>query len=298
MKEKVIEIKNLHKKVDNIQILNSVNLSVKEGDIFGLLGKNGAGKSTIMKIILGLTSFDNGLVKLFNKYDIRESNKYLSYVGSLIEEPAFYPNLTAFENLKVIQMLANLREENIFLVLKMVGLDNQKAKLVKNYSLGMKQRLGIAMAMIKFPKLLILDEPTNGLDPQGVSEIRKIIKELPQKYGTTVLISSHILTEIEKTANKVAILDQGRIRYKNEISAIKSNKLIIKADNFLMAKKLLNNYDIQVRGNEIIINDINREEAIIVNKMLTKHNADVFDLHFKEENLEDIFLSMTVHKND
>ncbi|MCT7717815.1 MAG: ATP-binding cassette domain-containing protein, partial [Lactobacillus iners] len=180
-------------------------------EIYGFLGVNGAGKSTTMKIILGLLPKDRGEIIALGHSLPKNRSQVLPEIGALIEEPSFYPNLTGFENLQLIQELANLPKENIKVAMEATGIYYAKDKLVRNYSLGMKQRLGISMALIKFPKFLILDEPTNGLDPDGIHQMRQLIRSLPQKFNMTVLISSHILSEIENLADTVGIIKDGHL---------------------------------------------------------------------------------------
>lgn len=273
-------------------------MTVREGDIYGLLGKNGAGKSTTMKAILKLIKLDSGTIKLFDQYNIADTNAYLSDIGSLIEAPSFYPNLTAIENLKILQRLADVPQSNIEKVLTIVDLQNvPKKKLVKNYSLGMKQRLGIALALLKFPKLIILDEPTNGLDPKGVREIRELIASLPEKYGTTVLISSHILSEIEKIANRVAIINNGQIKYEGSLAELeKTSRLVIKTDNNSAAVRLLEQHQYLInKQNEdgFELSNIDRATIIQINQLLVTHDIGVHELHVVKNSLEDMFLTMT-----
>ncbi|KMY81004.1 ABC transporter ATP-binding protein [Leuconostoc mesenteroides subsp. dextranicum] len=298
MTNNVLEVNNLSKSFKGIPVLQDVSLKVQEGDIYGLLGKNGAGKSTTMKIILKLIKLDSGTIKLFDKYNIVETNHYLADIGSLIESPSFYPNLNAVENLKIIQRLANIPQFNIKKVLEIVGLqDVPKNKLVKNYSLGMKQRLGIALALLKFPKLIILDEPTNGLDPKGVKEIRQLIMSLPQKYGTTVLISSHILSEIEKMANRVAIINDGQIKYEGSIAELEqTSQLIIKTDNNRNAVSILKKHHYlvhKISENSIVLNNIGHNAVMKINYLLVTNGVGVYELHIVQNSLEDMFLKIT-----
>jgi len=298
MTNNILEVNNLSKSFQGNRILKDVSLTVQEGDIYGLLGKNGAGKSTTMKAILKLIKLDSGTIKLFDQYNIADTNAYLSDIGSLIEAPSFYPNLTAIENLKILQRLADVPQSNIEKVLTIVDLQNvPKKKLVKNYSLGMKQRLGIALALLKFPKLIILDEPTNGLDPKGVREIRELIASLPEKYGTTVLISSHILSEIEKIANRVAIINNGQIKYEGSLAELeKTSRLVIKTDNNSAAVRLLEQHQYLInKQNEdgFELNNIDRATIIQINQLLVTHDIGVHELHVVKNSLEDMFLTMT-----
>ncbi|CUW12775.1 ABC transporter ATP-binding protein [Leuconostoc inhae] len=296
MINKIIQVSNLTKKFDQKIVLNDISFTVEEGDIYGFLGRNGSGKSTTMKAILKLLNFDAGTIEVFNGTNIQDNDEYLKQVGSLIEEPAFYPNLTGYENLKIVQKLSELPVENIDRVLSIVGLTESAHKLAKKYSLGMKQRLGIALALIKFPKILILDEPTNGLDPEGVREIRDLIKSLPKKYGITVFISSHILSEIEKMVNKVAILDHGEIKFEGDIKTLEQGKnLTIMTNNTSATEGVLasRNYKFDKEADNIIINGSSPEMAIVINKLLVDSGIGVSELHLAHHSLEDIFLSIT-----
>ncbi|WP_220740622.1 ABC transporter ATP-binding protein [Leuconostoc miyukkimchii] len=296
MVNKMIEVVNLTKKFDQKIVLNDISFTVEEGDIYGFLGRNGSGKSTTMKAILKLLNFDSGTINVLDNNDIRNSNAYLNQIGSLIEEPAFYPNLTGYENLKIVQQLSDIPTENIDRVLEIVGLTATANKLTKKYSLGMKQRLGIAIALVKFPKILILDEPTNGLDPEGVREIRELILSLPEKYGITVFISSHILSEIEKMVNKVAILDHGKIKFEGNMQKLEQEStLSIATDNMPATESLLTakKYNFIKTEKNIIVNDASSEVAIAVNKLLVGSDIGVSDLHLVKHSLEDIFLKIT-----
>ena len=208
----ILETKNLSKQFKNTLALDKVSIHINEGKVYGLLGPNGAGKSTFLKLITQIIKPTSG--QIFYK-DHQISQKDLAEIGSIIENPAIYPNLTAYENLKVLTTLLNIEEEKINEVLKMVSLTNTGNKLTREFSLGMKQRLGIAMALINNPKLLILDEPTNGLDPMGIAELRELIKSFTND-GITVLISSHILSEVDQVADKVGIIVNGKLAYEGQ----------------------------------------------------------------------------------
>jgi len=222
----VITTYNLSKKYGDVYRVRDVNLSVGEGDIYGFLGPNGAGKTTTLKMILGLTRPTDGKVMVFGK-DLKENREFiLKKTGSLIEAPSYYGHLTGLENMRVIQRLRDLPARNVDEALRIVRLEKHKDKKVNEYSLGMKQRLGIAMAIMSFPKLLILDEPTNGLDPAGIGEIRELIKSLPQRYEMTVLVSSHLLSEIEQTATKVGIINNGIMMFQGTLEDLKKKNIL------------------------------------------------------------------------
>ena len=209
MNNTVIKLRDISKKRGQTEILNHLNMTVYQKDIYGFIGQNGAGKSTTMKIIMSLIKETQGQLELFDTLD-NQINR--SRIGAIIENPAFYPYMTAYENLKYyIQYKGIVEINSIEKVLKMVGLENVRKKKYKNYSLGMKQRLGLALALINNPDLLILDEPLNGLDPQGIVELREILSHLNKKYGITMLISSHILDELEMIATRYGFIHQGQM---------------------------------------------------------------------------------------
>ena len=210
MTEYVIQTTNLSKKYSKDFVVDSIDMHVEKGKIYGLLGKNGAGKTTTMCMLLNLVYPSSGEMLLFGKDPKKYSKEVYSNIGSIIETPGFYENLTAYENLKVIAKLrGNYNPHNVKMVLEMVNLDHETTKKFKDFSLGMKQRLGIAAAIMHNPELLILDEPINGLDPIGIKEIRDLLKKLSHDYGTTILISSHILSEIENIADVIGVMDNG-----------------------------------------------------------------------------------------
>lgn len=220
MKE-IVVTNGLTKKYGEILSVSNLNLCVKEGTIYGFLGPNGAGKSTTLKMLLGLVHPTKGEIDIFGKR-VTEKNRIetLRDIGSLIETPSYYGHLTARENLKICQIILDVPERNIDEVLKIVRLDRQQSKKVSAFSLGMKQRLGLASALLSFPKLLILDEPTNGLDPAGIQEMRELIRSLPEKYGMTVIVSSHLLSEIDQIVDDIGIIANGKMMYQGTLSLL------------------------------------------------------------------------------
>ncbi|MFY9283456.1 MAG: lantibiotic protection ABC transporter ATP-binding subunit [Miniphocaeibacter sp.] len=211
--EYILKTENLTKIYGKQKSNNNINLNLKKNTIYGLLGPNGAGKSTLLKMICGISKPTSGSIyfenSLWKKEDIRK-------IGALIESPAIYPNLTAEENLRVYALMNNLENKDFTELLELVGLKKKDKKIAKKYSTGMKQRLGIAIALLKSPDLLILDEPTNGLDPLGIEELRKLIKSFPGK-GITVILSSHILTEVEQVADTIGIIYNGKLEYEENL---------------------------------------------------------------------------------
>ena len=298
MVDYVIETNNLSKIYYKNKVVNSVDMHVEKGKIYGLLGKNGAGKTTTMCMLLNLTYPSEGDIFLFGKNVNNHSNEIYSNIGSIIETPGFYENLTAFENLKIISKIrGNFNPHNINSVLQMVNLDNDKSKKFKDFSLGMKQRLGIAAAIMHSPELLILDEPINGLDPFGIKEIRTLLKRLSHEFGITILISSHILSEIENIADVIGFMDNGIL-----IEEISKEELYTRLDKFVefevsnidlavdIFKKLelKENKDYAVKGDMLCLyTHLNLRDKF--NALFVKAGIDVKKVNLREENLEDFF---------
>jgi ABC-type multidrug transport system ATPase subunit len=217
----MIVTNQLTKKYRSFTAVNDVNLRIQKGHIYGLLGPNGAGKSTVMKMLLGLVKPTRGSFQVNGMTMPRDRARILSNTGSLIEAPAFYGNLTGYENLDIVRKILGLPQRSIDEALDLVRLTEYKVRLAKKYSLGMKQRLGLASAMLGNPPILILDEPTNGLDPAGMHEIRNLIRSLPERFGSTVLISSHILSEVELMVDDVGALNHGRLLFQGTMKELK-----------------------------------------------------------------------------
>lgn len=217
----MIVTNQLTKKYRSFTAVNDVNLRIQKGHIYGLLGPNGAGKSTVMKMLLGLVKPTRGSFQVSGMTMPKDRARILSNTGSLIEAPAFYGNLTGYENLDIVRKILGLPESSIGEALDLVRLTEYKNRLAKQYSLGMKQRLGLASAMLGNPPILILDEPTNGLDPAGMHEIRNLIRSLPERFGSTVLISSHILSEVELMVDDVGALNHGRLLFQGTMKELK-----------------------------------------------------------------------------
>ena len=217
----MITTKHLTKKYKNFVSVNNVSLHIRKGSIYGFLGPNGAGKSTTMKMLLGLTVPTKGSFSIDGKHFPEDRMDILKEIGSFIEAPSFYTNLTGRENLDVIRRILGLPKESVEDALELVGLTEFGDRLAKKYSLGMKQRLGLAGALLGRPPILILDEPTNGLDPSGIHEIRELVKSLPGLYDCTILISSHMLSEIELMADDIGILNHGRLLFEGSLDELR-----------------------------------------------------------------------------
>lgn len=217
----IVTTYGLSKSYGDVLSVSDLDMYVKEGRIYGFLGPNGAGKSTTLKMLLGLVHPTRGEIEIFGKRLTNKSRiEILQDVGSLIESPSYYGHLTARENLKIVATMLNVPNSNIEKVLSIVRLDKQKSKKTAAFSLGMKQRLGLATALLSFPKLLILDEPTNGLDPAGIQEMRELIISLPKEYGMTVIVSSHLLSEIDQMAEDVGIIGNGKMMYQGTLNGL------------------------------------------------------------------------------
>lgn len=230
---KVLEVTNLSKSFGKRKILDNINLTIYEGDIIGLIGPNGAGKTTLIKTILRLYYYDKGSVKICGYDTKKQLEQTLSKVGSIIEKPDMYDQLTGRKNLKITELLNNIHDQKyVEEMIEFVGLKTRINDKVKKYSLGMKQRLAIANALIKKPKLLILDEPTNGLDPKGIRELRQMLKTISQEQNMSILISSHILSEVENICDRVVIIDQGRLVKEFGIEEVKYKNISLEEEYF------------------------------------------------------------------
>lgn len=293
----IITTENLSKEYDGVYRVQDLDIRVKEGDIYGFLGPNGAGKSTTMKMLLGLVKPTSGTIEIMGKLFNEKNRKgILQSVGSLIEAPSYYGHLTGHENMELIRRLLDLPQKNIDEAIHIVRLENQMNKKVKNYSLGMKQRLGIAMALAREPKLLILDEPTNGLDPAGIEEMRGLIKTLPSKYGMTVMISSHILSEIDQMATVIGIINQGSLIFQERMSVLDEQRkpqIILKTSDDDTAYRFLAKLNPQRTLNGLQLGALTDEQTGAVVRELCSNNLSVYRVEEHRESLEDIFLTLT-----
>lgn len=298
----VITTNNLTKRFGSKTIVDRLDLSVPDGSIYGFLGPNGAGKSTTIKLLLGLVKPTGGTMRLLDK-EMNEKNRLavLSQTGSLIEAPAYYGHLSGQENLKIICTLKNVPDSEIDQVLAIVRMEGQKHKKVRHYSLGMKQRLGLAAALIGNPRLLLLDEPTNGLDPAGIQEMRELICSLPTQYGITVLVSSHLLSEIDQMATHVGIIDKGQLIFQDTLSRLHEHsrsRLLLSTDNDEQAIKVLKEQGIPWEFNKGKLFLPFREDTMVINAVSSLVNSGIGILRLNEQqmSLEDIFLHLTGKK--
>lgn len=301
MVSNVLQIKNLQKVFKDTQVVNLSSLSVQQGEIYGFLGPNGAGKTTTMKMILSLISRTGGEIEVFGQ-SIGTDKQYLNQIGSMIEEPSYYPNLTGYENLLIFQKILGFDKKNIQETLKIVGLDQpkNKKKLVKDYSLGMKQRLALAFALVKKPRLLILDEPTNGLDPAGIHEIRELIIKLAKEQGITVFISTHILSEVEHIADRVGIINHGQLVYEGEIRKIQSNKWLEVRGDFRGLREAISQVlfgypckMLEIQEDKLKLTNLADQQISSLLRDLIVEKVPIYEVKQEQETLESIFLSLT-----
>ncbi len=294
----IISTKNLSKKYKRNMSVDGVNLKINKGEIFGFLGPNGAGKTTTIRMLLGLIKPTKGEIELFGQDFTKNRTKILQRIGSLVESPSYYGNLTGFENLEAVRRLRGLSEKRVTEVLKVVRLNKVANRLVKEYSLGMKQRLGIAAALLSEPELLILDEPTNGLDPAGIQEIRELIKELPHQNGMTVLVSSHLLSEIDQMATQVGIITEGKMIFQDSIEVLRKKRqplLKIAVNNTLEASNILKGKGIipTIHKESLWVSETDPEFVSEINSTLVHSGLSVYRLEEVKRTLEDIFLDLT-----
>jgi ABC-2 type transport system ATP-binding protein len=295
----IITTKGLSKQYGKVLRVKDLDLSVPEGAVYGFLGPNGAGKTTTLKMILGLAKPTAGTITVFGK-EVNQRNRLsiLKDVGSLIESPSYYGHLTGEENLRIFQTLRGIPEKEIARVLHIVRLEDQKSKKVGQYSLGMKQRLGLALALLGSPKLLILDEPTNGLDPAGIQEMRELISSLPKQYGMTVVVSSHLLSEIDQIATSVGIISKGELVFQDSLAILhqksRSNIAIRTLDNAATARILREQrVPFEVCNGYLLLPEM--EDGVLgrLTAYLSEKHACLVRIEERKKSLEDIFLDLT-----
>jgi ABC-2 type transport system ATP-binding protein len=299
--ETVIEISGLTKQFKDVRAVDNLELSVFKGDVFGFLGPNGAGKSTTIRMILSLISPTNGSIKIFGKNLKEKRNEILSNVGSIVEKPDFYGYLSAQKNLEILAKISGIEDsgKRITELLEIVGLNNRAKSKVKTYSHGMKQRLGLAQALLHNPELIVLDEPTTGLDPQGMKEIRDLILHLSREEHKTIFLSSHILSEIEIVANRMIIINKGTKIVEGEVAKLLNSnmlKVTVEVDDTEKAKNLIHtsgwSKNIEsVSGNKINFN-LEQKEIPELNRYLIENGIMVSAL-VPVRSLEDYFLNIT-----
>ena len=291
--ESVLKTNSIVKKYGNNTVLNGISMNINRGDIYGFIGKNGAGKTTFMRVVLSLTTKTNGEVSFFDGSSIDEVGLK---VGSLIEEPGLYKNASAYENLKRFSILYGADESKINELLKLVKLDKVGKRKVKDFSLGMRQRLGIAIALLGEPEFLMLDEPINGLDPEGIKEIRDVILKLNKEKNITFLISSHLLDELSKVVTRYGIINKGELIEEIDAKELRNKckkKLVIECVNPEKAKKMLskeiNEKNLVIKNNVLEVLS-NVEDSAKINKKLIKEGIDVSAIYPNFDSLEEYFM--------
>lgn len=293
-----IETSGLTRQFDGITAVNGIELQVPEHSVYGFLGPNGAGKTTTIRMLLGLLRPTSGEIRLFDLSLKDHRSTILSKTGSLVETPSLYPHLTGNENLEILQRLLNVDKSHIGRVLSIVKLENDARRPVKQYSLGMKQRLALAAALLGEPRLLILDEPTNGLDPAGILEMRKLLQHMPQEHGITVFLSSHLLSEVEQIATHIGILNAGTMIFQGPLKELQRRRhehLYLETDNPRAAMRLLTERDWPCEADEtgLKVEIRKRDDAADVNKLMVQNSISVFQLSLIQSSLEDTFLTLT-----
>jgi lantibiotic transport system ATP-binding protein len=293
----VIEIKDLSFRYGKQLILDKISLSVPQGSIYGFLGPNGSGKTTTIKVLMNLLQVPHGHVFLFGEEISRKRTQVLSKVGALIEQPAIYSHLSGRENLRNRAMLLKIDAKRVDFILDLIGLTAHAGKKAGQYSLGMKQRLGIGLALLPDPDLLVLDEPTNGLDPNGIIEIRNLLIRLSREQGKTVFISSHLLSEIEKTASHVGIINSGKLLFQGSISDLhqQSAPLVeLVADDIINAANhlLTRGYKADIIDNRIQVPYTTQEEMGHINTTLVSSGHTVYSIKQTQKDLEQLFLNL------
>ncbi|WP_110114614.1 ABC transporter ATP-binding protein [Bacillus sp. CGMCC 1.16541] len=302
MSSLIVETNQLTKEFKRMKVVNRINLSIEKGEIYGFLGPNGAGKTTTIRMLLGLAQPTSGSIKLFNQGP-EQHLKARRKIGSLVESPSYYGHLTGRENLEALRKILQVPTSRIDEVLQIVKLTKDANRAVKGYSLGMKQRLGIAASMLGNPELLILDEPTNGLDPAGIQEIRTLIKEMPTQYGMTVLVSSHLLSEIDQMATKVGIITKGNMIFQDSIDVLRkkaTSRLLLTVNEPDRAKRLLLSKGVVTdrQKQQLSMEYIDHAQVAKIVSFLVSEQIDMYRIEEQKTSLEHIFLELTKEEEE
>lgn len=292
----LLTVNNLTKEFDKFTAVNNLSFSVNKGDVYGFLGPNGAGKSTTLRMVLGLVHPSSGTISINNTFINKTNRKYLSSIGALIERPDFYNNLSAFDNLKLLARLSKTNNNRIATVLDQVGLFEKSAVKVGKFSQGMKQRLGIAQALIHQPEVIILDEPSNGLDPQGQADMRELIQKINVELGITIIISSHILNEVEKIANRMIVINNGKKIIEGDVGQLMSSELMkvrIKVDQPKLLVDLFNAKNIlYTQKEEFTTISVKENEIRSIINLIVQNNIAIDEVR-QLRTLEELFLKLT-----
>jgi lantibiotic transport system ATP-binding protein len=304
MNEYAIDTHQLTRRFGQRETVKQINLKVPKREVYGFLGPNGAGKTTTIRMLLGLIRSSSGEIRILGKDLKKNRMDILKDVGSLVESPSYYAHLSGYNNLKIIALIHGIQDSRIQEVLEWVRLNHAAHQSVRSYSLGMKQRLGIAMALITNPKLLILDEPTNGLDPSGIQEIRELITRLPRDFDITVLLSSHLLSEIEQVATWVGIINQGEMIFQGPLQELTDRSkpyVWIEMDRPVEAAAALNDHgwdaEPEITTGQIRTSMITRPQSAELIRFLVNRQYDVYRVTEKKKTLEEIFLELTGQEN-
>jgi ABC-2 type transport system ATP-binding protein len=295
--ESIVSCRDVTKRYGTTVALNRLNLEIGEGQVLGLLGENGAGKTTLMRLILGLHWPDEGEIRLFGDSLLSDRERLLSRIGSLIEFPSFYPHLTGRENVEIVRRLRSLQRRETDRVLSLVGLADASRRKAGGYSQGMKQRLAVATALLGQPELIILDEPTNGLDPNGIREIRELISGLPSRTGATVFVSSHLLAEMEQIADRVAIVQNGGLLFEgtlDELTLREPARVSIATSEAARAFELLSREGVAVeRIDDRLLVGCTVEGIPEINRTLVENGIPVQEITHQRFSLEQLYFSLT-----
>ncbi len=294
----VVETHALTKRYGTRAVVDHIDLKVEPGQIYGFLGLNGAGKTTTIRMLMGLIRPTEGEMRLFGTPVPAERLRVMRRVGSLVESPSYYGHLSGRDNLRVLAVMLDIPDRRISEVLEIVRLSSEAKKRVKDYSLGMKQRLGIAAALLGSPELLVLDEPTNGLDPAGIHEVRDLIRRMPREHGMTVLVSSHLLAEVDQMATSVGVIHAGRLVFQGPIENLRARSrghVLVTVDRPSEALALLNGQgrDVRIEQGMLRLDSTAHSDAARLVKALVERDVAVYRVEERQRTLEEIFLELT-----